>query len=70
MKFGWSHYWKPTPKGIRKLADSLLAAALTVSTISFANDYKTIAIVVLIVAGVAKFLSNFFSEEDKSKETL
>jgi hypothetical protein len=61
--FGWESYWKPTPNGIRKLADALLAAAMTVSTISFVNDYKTIAIIVLIVAGVAKFASNFFTEE-------
>lgn len=66
MKFNitQSSYWSPTPKGIRKLADSLLAGAMTVSTISFANDYKTIAIVVLIVAGLAKFASNFFTDDN------
>jgi hypothetical protein len=63
LKFGWFYYWKPTPKRIRRIADALLAGAMTVSTISFANDYKDIAIVVLIVAGVAKFLSNFFAED-------
>ena len=63
MKFGWNHYWKPTPKSVRRFADSFLAAALTVASISFASDYKTIAIVVLIVSGVAKFFSNFFSED-------
>lgn len=63
MKFSWKGYWGPTPKGIRKIADALLAGAMTVSTIGFVNDYKTISIVVLIVAGVAKFLSNFFTED-------
>ena len=58
-----SSYWSPTPKKIRKFADSLLAGAMTVSTISFVNDYKTIAMVVLIAAGIAKFLSNFFTED-------
>jgi hypothetical protein len=59
-------YWAPTPKSIRKLADALLAGAMTVSTISFANDYKTIAMVVLITAGIAKFLSNFFCEDTET----
>jgi hypothetical protein len=63
MKFGWNQYWKPTPKGIRKFADSLSAASLAVSTYSFVNDYKAVAVVVLIAAGVAKFLSNFFAED-------
>ena len=56
-------YWSPTPKAIRKAADSLLAGAMTVSTISFVNDYKTIAMIVLIAAGIGKFLSNFFTED-------
>jgi len=64
MKFFLKGYWEPTPKNIRKFADSLLAAAMTVSTFSFVNNYYTIAYTVLIVAGVAKFLSNFFVEEE------
>jgi hypothetical protein len=63
MKFIWKGYWEPTPKGIRKIADSLLAGAMTVSTISFASDNKIIAIVVLIAAGIAKMLSNFFTDD-------
>lgn len=63
MQFSWKGYWEPTPKGIRKIADSLLAGAMTVSTISFANDNKTVAVVVLIVAGIGKMLSNFFTDD-------
>ena len=63
MNFNLKGYFEPTPKSIRKFADSLLAGAMTVSTISFVNDYKTIAMVVLIAAGIAKFLSNFFCED-------
>jgi len=62
IKFDWSGYWSPTPKNIRKAADALLAGAMTVSTFTFLNDYKTVSIAVLIVAGVAKFLSNFFTD--------
>ena len=64
MKFSLKGYWEPTPKNIRKFADSLLAGAMTVSTISFVNDYHIVAYTVLIVAGIAKFLSNFFVEEE------
>lgn len=63
MQFSWKGYWEPTPKGIRKIADSLLAGAMTVSTISFASDNKTVAVVVLIVAGIGKMLSNFFTDD-------
>lgn len=63
MKFKWSGYWKPTPKKIRKIADSLSAAALAVSAFSFASDYKAVAYIVLATTFVGKFLSNFFSEE-------
>ena len=68
LKFGWNQYWAPTPKNIRKIADSLLAGALTVSTISFANDYKTVAIIVLTVAGLAKFASNLFSDDTPAEK--
>ena len=66
FKFSAEHYYRPTPKSIRQFGDSLLAGAMTISTISFANDYKTVAMVVLIAAGIGKFLSNFFSEDTDS----
>jgi hypothetical protein len=63
MKFGFKEYMKPTPKKIRKVADSLSAAALAVSAFTFVSDYKVVAYVVLASAFVGKFLSNLFSEE-------
>jgi hypothetical protein len=63
MKFGFKEYFKPTPKNIRKFADSLSAAALAVSAYSFMTDYKVVAYIVLATAFVGKFLSNLFSEE-------
>lgn len=63
MKFGLKQYWKPTPKKIRKLADSLSAAALSVSAYTFMTDYKLVSYVVLASAFVGKFASNLFSEE-------
>lgn len=67
MKFGLKEYWKPTPKKIRKFADSLSAASLAASGIAFASDYKIVAYVVLASAFIGKFLSNLFSE-DKTEE--
>ena len=66
MKVGINHYWSPTPKSVRKVADSLSAGALAVSGYSFMTDYKVVAYVVLACAFVGKFLSNLFADEPKS----
>ena len=63
MKFGFKHYFKPTPKKIRKVADSLSAAALAVSAFSFVQDKEVFAYITLASAFVGKFFSNLFSEE-------
>lgn len=63
MKFGISGYWKPTPKIVRKVADSLSAAALAASAFSFTADHKIAAYVILACSFVGKFLSNLFSED-------
>ena len=63
MKFGWKNYWDPTPKNIRKIADSLLASATVISTFAFYTDYKTLAMTVMIVSALAKFVSNFFTDD-------
>jgi hypothetical protein len=63
MKFGIKHYWSPTPKKIKKIADSLSAAALAVSAFSFVSDYKVVAYIILASAFVGKFLSNLFTDD-------
>lgn len=65
MKFGVKHYWSPTPKSVRKFADSLSAAALAVSSYAFMTDYKVVAYIVLASAFVGKFVSNLFADETK-----
>ena len=67
MKFGLKHYWCPTPKKVRKFADSLSAAALAVSAYTFMTDYKVFAYIVLACAFVGKFISNLFAEEPEQK---
>lgn len=64
LKFGISEYMKPTPKKIRKIADSLSAAALAVSAYTFTADYKVAGYVTLASAFVGKFFSNLFSETE------
>ena len=66
MKFGIKHYWAPTPKSVRKFADSLSAGALAVSSYAFMTDYKVVAYIVLATAFVGKFVSNLFADEPKS----
>jgi hypothetical protein len=56
-------YWAPTPKKIRKIADIILAAAITISSFAAFNDHAKLATVVMVVAGVSKFASNFFTDE-------
>jgi hypothetical protein len=63
MKFSWFGYWKPTPVEIRKIADSVLASATLVSTYSFFTDNKNYAFALMIVSAIAKFLSNFFTDD-------
>lgn len=70
MKFGLKEYWKPTPKKIRKFADSLSAAALAVSAYTFMTDFKVVSYVVLASAFVGKFASNLFSEDEVKSNSL
>lgn len=67
MGFSWKSYWEPTPKRIRKFADALLAGAMTVSTFAMINDYPKLATGIMIIAGVAKFVSNFFTDEPEKE---
>lgn len=63
MKFSWFGYWKPTPVLIRKLADSILASCLFMGTYSFANNNDNFAFTIMVIGGIAKLISNFFSND-------
>ena len=63
MKFSWKGYWEPTPKGIRKIADSILAGATLASTFAVMNDHPKLATAVMITAVIAKILSNFLTDD-------
>lgn len=64
MKLSFKSYFEPTPKLVRKIADSLLAGATLASTFTFIMDYQKVAISIMVVSVVAKILSNFLSDED------
>jgi hypothetical protein len=64
MKLSWKGYWKPTPKNIRKAADSLLGAATLASTFSYVLDHPKLGLIVMVVAVVTKIISNFLSDDE------
>lgn len=65
IKFGFKHYFKPTPKRFRILGDSLAGASIFVSGLAIVNGYEKIALGVAIAGWVGKFISNFFTNEAK-----
>jgi hypothetical protein len=65
MKFTLKGYWEPTPKGIRKIADSVLAGATISGTFAAMNEHPKLATGVMIIAVIAKILSNFFTDDSQ-----
>ena len=63
IKFSWSNYWSPTPKNIRKAADSILAGATIAATFSMVKGYDHFAVYIMITSVIAKVVSNFFKDE-------
>ena len=66
MKFGWKHYFAPTPKRIRIFGDSLAAAATFGAGIVVMNGYPLAGTVIMVVGVIGKFISNFFTDGDIS----
>jgi hypothetical protein len=69
MKFGIKYYFSPTPHGIKKVADSLLAAIGGGGCVAAINNFhpKTCA-TLAVMSIVAKFISQCFTAEQKSIE--
>lgn len=63
LRLYWKGYWKPTPKGIRKLADSILAGATLATTFSVIYEHEKLGMTIMILAVIAKIFSNFFTDE-------
>lgn len=60
-KFGWKHYFSPTPKRLRVFGDSLAAAGTFAASIVVLNGHPIAGTVIIIAAVVGKFISNFFT---------
>lgn len=68
LKFGLKEYFAPTPKRIRVFGDSLAAAGTFGAGIVILNGHPIMGTVIMGIAVVGKFLSNFFSEiEEEAK---
>lgn len=63
LHFGWSHYWAPTPKKIRKIADSVVVACTFSGSVSSLNGHPIIGTVIFVLGFLAKIISNFFTDE-------
>lgn len=66
MRFGWKEYFKPTPKNVRILGDSLCAAGTFAATFSILEGHTIAGTVVIWISIVGKFISNFFSGEHRT----
>jgi hypothetical protein len=64
-KFGFKHYFKPTPKRIRIFGDSLAGASTLASTIAILGGHPVVGTVMMISGWFGKFISNFFTDEIK-----
>lgn len=70
MKYSWKSYFEPTPKLIRRIADSVLVGAMSLSTATYFTNHTTAAFIILIIANIAKIASNFFSVENQTPPTI
>tara|TARA_R110000822_G_scaffold51872_17_gene134757 strand:+ start:1831 stop:2034 length:204 start_codon:yes stop_codon:yes gene_type:complete len=60
----FKNYNKPTPAFWRRLGDTLLAVSTMSTAYAIATENTKIAIVVLVVGAIGKFMTNFFSIEN------
>lgn len=63
IKFDLSGYYKPTPKNLRKLGDSLLGMSQFLTGYSVIMEEKWLALICIAVGTIGKGLTNFFTEE-------
>lgn len=66
MKFSWKSYFEPTPKRMRVFGDSLAAAGTFGASVVILNGHPVAGTVIMVVAVIGKFISNFFKDEPDS----
>lgn len=65
MEFGWKHYWAPTPKRVRQIADGISSAAVFAGTLISLNGDPRVGTAIFITGFLAKVISNFFRNDYK-----
>ena len=65
MKYGWKHYWAPTPVKVRRIADSVSAGCVFAGTLSSLSGEPKMGTGIFIAGFVSKVLSNFFRNDYK-----
>lgn len=68
MKFGFKQYFKPTPKRLRIFGDSLAAAGTLGASIAVLNGHPLAGTIIMVLAVIGKFISNFFTLEEKKED--
>lgn len=63
LKFGYKEYFKPTPKLLRKLGDTLLACSMFITAFGVIEKLTWLPIASLAIGFIGKFLTNFFTED-------
>jgi len=63
LKFGWKYYFSPTPKRLRVFGDSLAVAGTFGATVAILNGHPIAGTIVMVVAVIGKFISNFFTKK-------
>ena len=59
---GWGQYFKPTPRNVQKMADSLVAFSLFMTGFATIMECKVLAIVFILIGGIGVFGQKFFGE--------
>ena len=67
MRFGFTEYFKPTPKKIRTAADAIVAATTFGGSMIVLNGDPKVGTAIFIIGVVAKFISNLFAENEKKR---
>lgn len=68
MEFGWKHYWAPTPKRVRQIADGIASACVFAGTLSSFNGEPKIGTIIFIIGFTSKLISNFFTDAPKKRK--
>jgi len=67
MKFGFQHYYKPTPPKMRKIGDTLLGIAAYITAQAITSNHPVIAYIALGIGIAGKVLTNMFTDDEPAK---